>query len=276
MAESIQHKLDRVRPPRVQITYDVEIGDAIVMKELPFVVGIMADLSGMPDKDLPQRYDPAGHNGDMLDASGAKEPTLLKDRKYIGIDRDNFNDVMKAIAPRLVFTDIPGRKVTGKKVVLDKVTERPAAPPKTVEAGVKDDGVEELKTKWQTEAARNDQNAPVFLQDVGMEFTNIEHFDPFNIIRQIKPLRELYEARSRLSDLLVKLEGNANLDAELRKQIFNKEVMSTQDKLKGIFDATGVKATDELNSIFGDAQPGADGAKGGGAKADDSKKGGTK
>ncbi len=45
MAESTQHKLDRIRPPRVQITYDVEIGDAIVMKELPFVGGIMADLS---------------------------------------------------------------------------------------------------------------------------------------------------------------------------------------------------------------------------------------
>ena len=42
--ESLQHKLDRVRPPRVHITYDVEIGDAIVMKELPFVVGVLADL----------------------------------------------------------------------------------------------------------------------------------------------------------------------------------------------------------------------------------------
>ena len=53
MPESIQHKLDRVRPPRVQITYDVEIGDAIVMKELPFVMGIMADLSGKPEEALP-------------------------------------------------------------------------------------------------------------------------------------------------------------------------------------------------------------------------------
>ena len=49
MPESLQHKLDRVRPPRVQITYDVEIGGAIEKKELPFVVGVLADLSGKPD-----------------------------------------------------------------------------------------------------------------------------------------------------------------------------------------------------------------------------------
>uniref|UniRef100_UPI001953C136 type VI secretion system contractile sheath small subunit n=1 Tax=Klebsiella pneumoniae TaxID=573 RepID=UPI001953C136 len=49
MAESTQHKLDRVRPPRVQITYDVEIGNAIEKKELPLVVGILAYLSGKPD-----------------------------------------------------------------------------------------------------------------------------------------------------------------------------------------------------------------------------------
>src|SRR5204862_4445270 len=79
MPESTQHKLDRVRPPRVQITYDVEIGDAIVMKELPFVVGIMSDLSGKPAEPLPP----------------------LKERKYVEIDRDNFNDIMKATGPRL-------------------------------------------------------------------------------------------------------------------------------------------------------------------------------
>ena len=48
MPESLQHKLDRVRPPRVQITYDVEIGGAILKKELPLVVGVLADLSGNP------------------------------------------------------------------------------------------------------------------------------------------------------------------------------------------------------------------------------------
>ena len=79
--ESTQHKLDRVRPPRVHITYDVEIGDAIEMKELPFVVGVLADLSGKPDEPLPR----------------------LRDRKFVDIDRDNFNDVMKGMKPRLAF-----------------------------------------------------------------------------------------------------------------------------------------------------------------------------
>ena len=79
--ESTQHKLDRVRPPRVHITYDVEIGDAIEMKELPFVVGVLADLSGKPDAPLPR----------------------VKDRKFVEIDRDNFNAVLRGMQPRLAF-----------------------------------------------------------------------------------------------------------------------------------------------------------------------------
>jgi len=81
--ESLQHKLDRVRSPRVHITYDVEIGDAIQMKEIPFVVGVMSDLTGKPDPDNPL--------------------PKLKDRKFIEIDRDNFNNVMEGMAPRLAY-----------------------------------------------------------------------------------------------------------------------------------------------------------------------------
>lgn len=81
MSDSTQHKLSRVRPPRVQITYDVEIGGAIQMKELPFVMGIVADLSGKPEEPLPK----------------------MKERKFVEIDRDNFNDVMAGIAPRAAF-----------------------------------------------------------------------------------------------------------------------------------------------------------------------------
>src|SRR5712692_3888714 len=80
--ESTQHKLDRVRPPRVHITYDVQVGDAIEMKELPFVMGIMSDLSGKPDEPLPR----------------------LKDRKFVEIDRDNFDTVMKGMKPRLQYS----------------------------------------------------------------------------------------------------------------------------------------------------------------------------
>lgn len=77
--ESIQQKLKRIRPPRVQITYDVEIGGAIEMKELPFVVGVLGDFSGQPVEALPR----------------------LKDRKLIEIDRDNFDQVLAAQTPRL-------------------------------------------------------------------------------------------------------------------------------------------------------------------------------
>jgi len=79
--ESTQHKLDRVRAPRVHITYDVEIGDAQEKKELPFVVGVLGDYSGNPLEPLPR----------------------LKDRKFIAIDRDNFNGVLKGIKPRLSY-----------------------------------------------------------------------------------------------------------------------------------------------------------------------------
>jgi type VI secretion system protein ImpB len=79
MSESLQQKLGRVRRPRVQITYDVETGSAIQKKELPFVVGILADLSGRP----------------------AQAPPPMKERSFVDIDRDNLNDVMASIGPRL-------------------------------------------------------------------------------------------------------------------------------------------------------------------------------
>lgn len=79
MAGSVHDKLNRVRKPRVHITYEVETEGAAVVKELPFVVGVMGDFSGDPTQPL--------------------KP--LKDRKFIQIDRDNFNDVMARIAPGL-------------------------------------------------------------------------------------------------------------------------------------------------------------------------------
>jgi type VI secretion system protein ImpB len=86
MPESTQHRLDRVRSPRVQITYDVETGGAIVKRELPLVVGILAGLSG--DKtDLPP----------------------LKDRKFVEIDRDNFDEVLEKAGPCLAKCTIDGK-----------------------------------------------------------------------------------------------------------------------------------------------------------------------
>ncbi|MBB5041352.1 type VI secretion system contractile sheath small subunit [Shinella fusca] len=81
MAESVQQKLKRVRAPRVHITYDVETEGAQVRKELPFVVGVIGDFSGKP-------YEP-------------QKP--LRDRKFIQVDRDNFDDVMQRMTPGAEF-----------------------------------------------------------------------------------------------------------------------------------------------------------------------------
>jgi len=74
-----QRALSRVRPPRVQITYDVEIGNAFQQVELPFVMGILADLAGKPSAPLPS----------------------LKDRQFIDIDRNNIDEVMASLGAQL-------------------------------------------------------------------------------------------------------------------------------------------------------------------------------
>jgi len=90
---STQHKLDRVRPPRVQVTYDVEIGDAIEMKELPFVMGVLGDFTGQPTEPLPQ----------------------LRERKFTEVNPDNFDAVLAGMKPHLAFS------------VQDKLTNNPDA-----------------------------------------------------------------------------------------------------------------------------------------------------
>jgi type VI secretion system protein ImpB len=77
--QSVQKRLQKIRPPRVQMTYDVEIGDVIENKELPFVLGVVGDFGG---------------NSEV-------EQKRLKDRKFVNIDRDNFDEVMKAVEPRV-------------------------------------------------------------------------------------------------------------------------------------------------------------------------------
>ena len=77
--ESIQQKISRIRPPRVHISYEVETGGAIEMKELPFVVGVLGDFSGKPVDPLPR----------------------VRDRKFVDIDRDNFDNVLAGMKPRI-------------------------------------------------------------------------------------------------------------------------------------------------------------------------------
>jgi type VI secretion system protein ImpB len=153
MAESTQHKLDRIRPPRVQITYDVETAGAIQMKELPMVVGILADLSGKPAEPLPR----------------------LKDRKFVEIDRDNLNDVLRSMRPRVA-------------------------------------------TQVDNKLAKDGSKL-----NVELKFSSIEDFNPDSIVKQVEPLRKLYEARQKLIDLLAKLDGNDALDELLQNIVTNTE-----------------------------------------------------
>jgi type VI secretion system protein ImpB len=169
MPESTQHKLDRIRPPRVQITYDVEIGGAIQKKELPLVVGILADLSGKPDTPLPK----------------------LKDRKFVEIDRDNFNDILKATNPRLALR---------------------------VDNTLANDGSK---------------------LNVELRFQNMEDFGPLNIVKQVKPLQALLDARGRLNDLLAKLDGNDELEAMLQKIVNDTEGLK---QIKASADAEAAKS----------------------------------
>ena len=80
--QSTQHKLDRVRSPRVQITYDVEVGGAIELKELPFVMGVLGDFTGQPTEPLAR----------------------VKDRKFVDVNPDNFDAVLESMKPHLAYS----------------------------------------------------------------------------------------------------------------------------------------------------------------------------
>jgi type VI secretion system protein ImpB len=155
-SESLQHKLDRVRKPRVHLTYDVEIDGALVEKELPFVVGVLADLAGnRPEKPLP----PA------------------KNRDFVAIDRDNFDAVMAGIKPRLVIQVDNAVQGNGSKLNLE------------------------------------------------LCFSRMTDFEPGQVARQVKPLRELLAERDRLANLLHKLDGNDQLEDVLQQVIHNSDAL---------------------------------------------------
>lgn len=160
--ESTQHKLDRVRSPRVQITYDVEIGGAIELKELPFVVGVLGDLTGQPEQPLAK----------------------LKDRKFVEVNPDNFDSVLEGMKPHLNYA------------VENKLSEEPDAP--------------SLK--------------------VDLRFKSMDDFEPENVARQVKPLKELLDLRTRLADLRGSLQGNEKLEELLLDAVGNTEKLQ---KIKG-------------------------------------------
>jgi type VI secretion system protein ImpB len=160
--ESTQHKLDRVRSPRVQITYDVEVGGAIELKELPFVVGVLGDLTGQPEQPLAK----------------------LKERKFVEVNPDNFDTVLEGMKPHLSFA---------------------------------------------VENKLSDESEPANLK-VDLHFKSMDDFEPENVARQVKPLKELLDLRTRLSDLRGSLQGNDKLEELLLESVGNTEKL---EKLKG-------------------------------------------
>jgi len=159
--ESTQHKLDRVRSPRVQITYDVEVGGAIELKELPFVVGVLGDFTGKPEQPLAK----------------------LKDRKFVEVNPDNFDSVLAGMKPHVAFS------------VENKLSDDPNAG--------------QLK--------------------VDLNFKSLQDFEPEQVARQVRPLRELLELRTKLSDLRGSLQGNDKLEELLLDSVSKSEKL---DKLK--------------------------------------------
>ena len=159
--QSTQHKLDRVRPPRVHVTYDVEVGDAIEIKELPFVMGVLGDFTGQPTEPLAK----------------------LKDRKFVEVNPDNFDSVLEGMKPHLSFA------------VENKLSEDSDAP--------------QLK--------------------VDLHFKSLDDFEPQNVAKQVKPLKELLDLRTRLSDLRGSLQGNDKLEELLLDAVGDKNKL---DKLK--------------------------------------------
>jgi len=153
--ESTQQKLSRVRPPRVHITYDVEVGDAIENKEIPFVMGVLGDFTGNPEQPLPK----------------------LKDRKFVEITPDNFDTVLEGMKPHLSYS---------------------------VENKLSDDA-----------------NAGQIKVD--LHFKSLEDFEPEQVAKQVKPLRELLELRQKLADLRGSLQGNDKLDELLMDALTNTE-----------------------------------------------------
>ncbi len=188
MVESTQHILDRVRPPRVQITYDVEIGNAIVMKELPFVFGVLADLSGMVTDPLPP----------------------IKMRKFVEVDRDNLPEFMISINPRLA--------IQVKNVL--------------------NDGEDFL-------------NAELF-------FKHMDDFGPISIAKQVPKLKKIYDARIKLNDLAVKMEGNDVLQEQLKEIVKDNSLKKTlKNQIETLLKANKqhitedfiTSPTDDINAV---------------------------
>lgn len=166
MAESIQKRLLRVRPPRVKITYDVETLGSSVATELAFLVAILADLSGAGEKDD------------------------VEARKFVEIDRDNFNEVLKKSAPRTPLTDIKLIQAVDDEFDDDQEGLRSI--------------LEDLKDKAK------------------LPFESIDDFEPRKVIENVEQLGAIFRKREELRDLQTRIEVIPDVQSRLEKVLAQK------------------------------------------------------
>jgi type VI secretion system protein ImpC len=188
MGESLQSELSLPanRPPRVHITYDVETGGAIEKKELPFIVGVMSCLSGVTD-GLPP----------------------LKERKFVEIDKDNFNVIFKGTNVRCAI------KISGTK---------PAST--TGKAGSESTS----ESQDTTSSSEGESSSKEQTTSIELSFNKIEDFEPLSIINQVKEMSDQYTIRACLRDMRGKLDGNDALEAIVS------ELLESEDKRKALIN----------------------------------------
>ncbi len=175
MSESIQKMLTRRRPPRVKITYDVETGGALEKKELPFIVGIFADLSG--DKPVVAR-------------------APVKERKMVEIDAESFDGVMASFGPGISFGFTEAATGKAKKSTLS--------------------------------------------------FNKLDDFSPLAVVKQFKPLTELFEQRAGLRDIQARIESDDEVELAVETLLAdNSDANTARNRLVELFVGTPAAAGDE-------------------------------
>lgn len=165
-----QKFIARNRPPRVQIEYDLHTGSASKKVEIPFVMGVLADLSGKPAEPL----------------------AAIKDRKFLEIDVDNFDERLKSMKPRVAFT--VENKLTGSGQLPVEIT-----------------------------------------------FASMEDFTPAKIAEKVSGLKELFEARTQLSNLLTYMDGKQSAEDLIARLISDPALLNTL--------AASAKPTDKTDDV---------------------------
>ena len=217
MSESTQKIISRVRKPRVHITYDVEVGDAIEKKELPFVIGILADLAGDPVIPLPK----------------------IKERKFVEIDRDNINDILSWLSPRLHFS-VENVIPEFASIVVSSVGNGDSSPASDASQPAAGD-------PQQAYDASSSTDSTVRSMSVELYFKHMSDFSPFNVSQHVPEVFVVFQKRARLHDLLIKCDGNDDLQHALLRVIVEDGALDAcKTQLSGFSSISSLNENDML------------------------------